>query len=251
MEQSPYREANSYTASQEMHRLSWDPKVHYRVHKDPPAVPILSHMLPVHTLPPYFPKTNYNIIFPSMSRSSKWSFHSHMKYKNLLDPQILLRTISTGCSTVEQFSSKGSFETSYREPRRPVLTKQDFAWNGVLKHFLTLCVSCWCQERHPDMNTHSYLSTLTQEAYLLYCSALTFIVLLSKHRSSAENHTTSYISIKQSTHWTQSRKGSWIHSNVYCTKNLPRLIWITVSKLIFNGKMLQEDWIFLTAESQR
>jgi hypothetical protein len=42
MEQSPPRKANSHLASQEIPRLSWNPKVHYRVHIGPPLDPIMS-----------------------------------------------------------------------------------------------------------------------------------------------------------------------------------------------------------------
>jgi hypothetical protein len=41
MVQSPSLEANWFTASQEIPRILWNPKVHYRTHKPPPPVPIL------------------------------------------------------------------------------------------------------------------------------------------------------------------------------------------------------------------
>jgi hypothetical protein len=64
---------NCYSASQEIPRLLWNPKVHYRVHNSPTLVPILSLMHPVHTFPPYFPNIHSNITIPSTPRSSEWS----------------------------------------------------------------------------------------------------------------------------------------------------------------------------------
>jgi len=48
MVQSPSWEADWFAASQEIPRISRNPKVHYRTHKRPPPISILGPSNPVH-----------------------------------------------------------------------------------------------------------------------------------------------------------------------------------------------------------
>jgi len=67
MVQSPSWEANWFAASQEIPRISRNPKVHYRTHKCPPPVSILSQL------------RSYQNISPG-PRLSVWTFRNKIRF---------------------------------------------------------------------------------------------------------------------------------------------------------------------------
>ena len=86
MVQSPSSEANWFAASQEIPRISRNPKVHYRTHKRPPPISILGPPNPVHIPTSYLLEIHPNIIHPSTPRPPQWFFPSGFPTKTPYTP---------------------------------------------------------------------------------------------------------------------------------------------------------------------
>jgi len=70
MEQSPSWETNRFSDSQEIPGILWNSKIHYRIHKRPPHVPLTSQIDPVHALTFYCLKIHLNIILSSLNKQT-------------------------------------------------------------------------------------------------------------------------------------------------------------------------------------
>ena len=96
MVQSPW-EVNWFAASQEIPRISRNPKVHYRTHKRPPPVSILVPPNPVHIPTSYLLEIHPNIIHPSTPRSPQWPLSLRFPQQGPIHPHTLSSPISATC----------------------------------------------------------------------------------------------------------------------------------------------------------
>ena len=92
MVQSTSWEANRFAASQEIPRISRNPKVHYRTHKRPPPISILGSPNPVHIPASYLLEIHPNIIHPSTPRSPQWSLSLRLPHQDPIHHPLLSHT---------------------------------------------------------------------------------------------------------------------------------------------------------------
>ena len=86
MVQSSSWAANWFAVSQEIPRISRNPKVHYRTHKSPPSVFILGQPNPVHIPTYHLLEIHPNIINLSTPRSPQWSLSLRFPHQDPTHP---------------------------------------------------------------------------------------------------------------------------------------------------------------------
>ena len=104
MVQSPFWEANWFAASQEIPRISRNPKVHYRTHKRPPPVSILGQSNTVHIPTSHLLEIHPNIIHPSTPRSPQWSLSLRFPHQDPIHPPLLTHTRAPHAQPISFFS---------------------------------------------------------------------------------------------------------------------------------------------------
>ena len=167
MVQSPSWEANWFAASQEIPRISWNPKVHYRTHKRPSSVPILGQPNPVHRPISHFLEIHPNIIHPSTPRSPQWSLSVRFPHQDPTRPQsspiratcpahlILLDFITRTILGEEYRSLSSSFCSLLHSPVTSSLLGPNILLNTIFSNALSFLSSL----NVSDQASHPYKTT--------------------------------------------------------------------------------------------
>jgi hypothetical protein len=136
MEQSPSWEDNRFSASQEIPRILWNPKVHYRICKCPPPVPILSLINPVHA--PHSTSRRYILILSFHLRLGLPSVAKHPTATNLIPS--FQAVVSQDVENVGQKSvPQAGFGTDIPLCKRVGVNQYRLWQCGWLFHFQWLC----------------------------------------------------------------------------------------------------------------
>ena len=119
-----FLEANCLSASQEISRILWNPKVHYRIHKCPPPVPILSHLNPFHTPTSHFLKIHSSSRIYALMLCTGTTLHL------CLPPLQVLHISSLFSTSLIDFCSDTRWKSHY-----PFTCKVTIFWYLMIEYF--------------------------------------------------------------------------------------------------------------------
>ena len=180
MEQSPSWEASRFSASEEIPLILWKPKVHYRIRKCPPPVPILSQIDPVDALTVHFLRIQLNIILSSTPDLPSGLFPSSFPTKTLY---ALLSPIRATClahlslldfiTQIIFYEEHRSLNSSVRSFLHSTVTSSHLGPN-ILLNTLFSNTPCLCSFLNViDQVSHPYKTTDT--IILLHISIFKFL----------------------------------------------------------------------------
>ena len=172
MVQSPSWEAKWFAASQEIPRISRNPKVHYRTHKLPPTVSILGHPNPVHTPTFHLLEIRPNIIHPSTPRSPQWSFSLRFPHQDPIHPPLLthMRHMSSPSHTSRFYHPHniGLMSTNHLAPRSHTHTHTHKHYLSIYLYIYTYVCVCVCLWQNLQDLTSRFFSSLWILSSLFY-----------------------------------------------------------------------------------
>ena len=180
MVQSPYWEANCFAASQEIPRISWNPKVHYRTHKRPLPVPNLGQPNPVHIPTSHLLEIHPNIIHPSVPRPPQWSLSLRFPHQELIHPlsspvratcpaHLILLDFITRAILGEEYTS---FSSSLCNLLHSPITSSLLGPNILLNTIFSNILSFLSSRNISDQVSHPYKTT--SKIIVLYILIFTF-----------------------------------------------------------------------------
>jgi hypothetical protein len=125
MQHSPSWAANRSSATQEIPRILWKAQVHYRIHKSPPPVRILSQVSPIHVFHSNCLKIHWSDlrldvqpgVSPSRFPTKTWCAFLFSPY--MLRPPVISSTYKPWSSSLCSFSTPSYPHPS--SPQHPIL----------------------------------------------------------------------------------------------------------------------------------